>query len=79
MDSNGTYDRMVLRPNNCTYMNPLIPFLTATPDGLVTKGATEIIGVVEVKDYGFKNLDEIWKASTKDNPTIGIVGFRGKV
>lgn len=71
-----TYKGLGLRANKTTYMNPNIPFLTATPDALIVRNATEIYGVVEVKDLGFKDEAAIWNQIVDGPSTLGLTGYR---
>ena len=58
--------------NKRTFINPSLPFMTATPDGLVFSSATKCIGVVEIKDVGVKNIDEYWQRGLKTR-SLGVV------
>lgn len=78
-DMKRTYKGLGLRANKTTYMNPNIPFLTATPDALIIKNATEIHGVVEVKDLGLENMEAVWNEILAGSSSIGITGFRESV
>lgn len=50
--------------NKRTFINPSLPFLSATPDGLLFSSVDKVIGVIEIKDLNVKDEAEYWEKGT---------------
>ena len=55
----GTYKEFRIRPNYKTWVNPSIPYLTSTPDGLVLSGLKEVVAVIELKSTSCLTIQDL--------------------
>ena len=60
------------KKNNSSYMNPAVPYLIATPDGVVKKGAVTIIASIEVKIITSKKTFSDFAKDSLVDKNIGI-------
>jgi hypothetical protein len=63
------------RRNRQTFVNPSLPHLSATPDGLLYSGADRRVGVIEIKSPNIADEDDYWVKGFKSR-NLGVVLYR---
>lgn len=70
---NNKINGNLARRNNKTFINPSLPHLSATPDGLIYQGADKIVGIVEIKSLKAEDQETYWKKANYKRRGLGVI------